>query len=729
MVPAGSFRGKSAVACEDPFAFGQAEAKVGDRLVELPALRFHRGEAFAGARAGAGELCCPVIVKVVQVEKLPDLGEREAETLAAEDELQPPAAAAGEEAFLPPANRGEQRLCLVETQGAGRDAELGAHLADRPQVLGHEISPVSRRMPERWPAVAMQSREKLTFTSTTSVVREICCKFLLARSEGALIQGELDTGQGERVAVSEMQTFDSLRVLTFLRRSALAGTVLVVVLFGLLAWDHLVSRTEMQATRYAELMAEHVQRLVQTQDVVLTAAEEAFSRLADGPDDAAARLFLRRLTHRIEGSVGIAFVRQDGTFAVTSFAPGDANQPQKRQYLQATPPGGIFVDRLRVRPDNVDALVVTRRPEGEAGEQGVWLSAVEIGVVGGFLQAIASGSGEVGTLIRADGAMLVRSIPTEEEIILPPDAPVMQAIMKGGGTFRTVAVADGEERIYAARRVPGTDLFATFGIPMRAVVRDWMLATGAALVVFGALGGAAYMLARSAARRMRAEAAQIANAFDRRLLEEAEKTAAIHATMLRELNHRVKNSLQMIQALIRLQRGKPGGPDLDEVTARVQAIAVIHDLLYQTSGTFDVDFAEMLRRIGASEAIAPPEGRVEVAVEAEPLELDVAIATPLALCAVELLTNATKHAFDEAGGRVTVSLRSRGDGRAVLAIADNGRGLPQEEGRRSGLRVVEALVRQVDGELRVNGDRGARFEIDFPAIPSEERLSAAIAAS
>lgn len=422
-------------------------------------------------------------------------------------------------------------------------------------------------------------------------------------------------------------------------------------------------------------------------------------------------------------------MRQDGRFELTSFASGAESRPREREYLRRTPPGGIFVDRLRHRPHNIDALVVTRRPRGAAGEEGVWLSAVEIGVVDSFLQAIAPGEGEVASLVREDGALLVRSTPTEGTIRLPADSMMMQAIRRGGGTFRSEAVADGENRIYAAKRVPGTGLFATFGIPMRAVIRDWAVVTGIAALVFGALGGAAYMLARSAARRMRAEAAQIALAFDRRLLEEAEKTAAVHKTMLRELNHRVKNSLQMIQALIRLQRGKPEGPDLDEVAARVQAIAVIHDLLYQTSGTFDVDFGEMLRRVGTSEAIAPPEGRIEVVVDAESLELDVGIATPLALCAVELVTNAAKHAYGEGGGRVMVSLRTQGDGHAVLTVADTGRGLPEGPGRRSGLRVVEALVRQVDGTLRVDGDGGARFDIYFPVIPSEERLTAAVAAS
>ncbi len=532
------------------------------------------------------------------------------------------------------------------------------------------------------------------------------------------------------MTASEKQTFDSLWMLTFLRRSALVVAALMAVVFGLLAWDHLVERAEMQATRYAELVAEYMQRLVQTQDVVLTAAEEALARFANGTDDARAHLFLRRLTNRIEGSVGLAFVRQDGAFLFTSFARDTANRPQNRAYLHKTPPGGIFVDRLRVRPQNVDALVVTRRAAGAAGEAGVWLSAVEIGVVDAFLRAIASGRGETASLLREDGTLLVRNREVDRPVTLPADGKMMQVIAeRGSGTFRTVSVIDGVDRIYAMRRVPNTKLYAKFGIPVRAVVRDWALATGVAALVFGAIGGAAYMMARSTARRMRAEAAQVALVFDRRLLEEAEKTAAVHETMLRELNHRVKNSLQMIQALIRLQRGKPEGPNLDEVAARVQAIAVIHDLLYQTSGTFDVDFGEMLRRIGASDAIAPPEGKLEVVVEAEPIELDVAIATPLALCVVELLTNASKHAYGAEGGRVTVTLRSRSDGRAVLAVADTGRGLPEGEGRRSGLRVVEALVRQVDGELTVNCDGGARFEIDFPAIPSEERLAAAMAAS
>jgi two-component sensor histidine kinase len=519
-------------------------------------------------------------------------------------------------------------------------------------------------------------------------------------------------------------------MLKFLRRFALAGTAFLVLVFGLLAWDYTVDRAEVQAQENAALIAEYMQRFVQTQDVMLTAADEALSRFEpDREYERSAHLFLQRLSDRIEGSVGIAFVRSDGAFEVSSFAFPSTGSVGERAYLRETPAGGTFIDRIVTQPQGVDALVVSRRPAGEAGANGVWVSAVDIQVMREFLQRIAAREGEAASVIRDDGVLLARNRTMHGPMALPEDQPMAQAIQDGGGVFRAQAVTDGTTRIYATRKVAGLPLYATFGISLWMVFRDWALATGAAALLFGTIGGAAYLMANSAARRMRAEAAQAASAFDRRLLEEAKKTAALRETMLRELNHRVKNSLGMISALIRLQRGRPNGPDLEEVVARVQAIAAIHDLLYHSAGDFDVDFAELLHRIAESEAVAPPEGPIRVVVDTEPIGLDVGVATPLALCAVELITNASKHAYDGGGGDVTVRLERLDPDRGLLSVSDGGRGLPEGPGRRSGLRVVEELVRQVGGEMTVENRKGAQFEIVFPAVRAEDRVAAALAAS
>lgn len=535
---------------------------------------------------------------------------------------------------------------------------------------------------------------------------------------------------GGLVADQRESRTDALRMVEFLRRFSLLATAFLVAIFGLLAWDYTVERAESRARDSAALVAEYVQRLVQTQDVVLTAADEALSRFVPNRRyERSAHMFLQRLSDRIEGSVGVAYVRSDGAFEVTSFAFPARGSVGDRSYLEETPAGGIFIERIVTKPASVDSLVVARRPAGEAGASGVWVSAVDISVLEQFLRQVPARTGEAASVLREDGLLLARNFSTDGPIQLPMEAPAMEAVREGGGVYWAQATSDGRQRLYATQKVGGLPLYANFGVSLVAIFVDWGLATGAAAILFGAVGAAAYLMARSAEQRMRAETAQAALAFDRRLLEEAEKTAAVRETMLRELNHRVKNSLQMITALIQLQRGRPAGPDLEEITARVQAIAAIHDLLYRSAEDFDVDFAELLRRIAASEAVVPPEGGVEVVVDAEPMSLDVSVVTPLALCAVELVTNACKHAYGGGGGKVEVVLARLDADRGMLRVSDSGDGLPTGRGRRSGLRVVEELVRQVGGEMRVENQGGARFEISFPAMRAEDRVAAALAAS
>ena len=105
--------------------------------VELGALRLHRLQPLAAEGVGGGELRRLPVVDVVELEELADVLEAEAEALALEDQREPGPAAAGVEPLLALADRRDQLLGLVEAQGARRDAEGGAGLADGPEVVGH----------------------------------------------------------------------------------------------------------------------------------------------------------------------------------------------------------------------------------------------------------------------------------------------------------------------------------------------------------------------------------------------------------------------------------------------------------------------------------------------------------------------------------------------------------------------------------------------------------------
>lgn len=214
---------------------------------------------------------------------------------------------------------------------------------------------------------------------------------------------------------------------------------------------------------------------------------------------------------------------------------------------------------------------------------------------------------------------------------------------------------------------------------------------------------------------------------DRKRIEaELAEALAVKEVLLQEVNHRVKNSLQLVTSLLMLQAGQARDPQLRqalmEARGRLSVVASLHQRLYSTSQHDRVDFGDYLRDL-AEETLRSldPSGRVTLAAEVEAgVVVPLQQAVPLALAVSEIITNAVKYAFrDRAGGRVEVTLRQGPEG-ARIEVADDGVGLPEgfDPARSGGLgmKIVTALVRQVRGELELAGDApGARFVIRLPA--------------
>jgi two-component system, sensor histidine kinase PdtaS len=201
--------------------------------------------------------------------------------------------------------------------------------------------------------------------------------------------------------------------------------------------------------------------------------------------------------------------------------------------------------------------------------------------------------------------------------------------------------------------------------------------------------------------------------------------------VIREVHHRVKNNLQTIASLLRLQgRRVPveARRELEEATRRIAAIALVHETLSKESGQ-NVDFAGVGGRLirMVSDGLLHPDSRITLRLDGDPGKLHADLATPLAVVMVELLQNAVEHAFDETGGTVSVSME-RADGRLQMTVADDGKGLPQEfqpANSGLGLQIVVALVEsELGGEFSWGSDGGARFCVDVPTERPAGRLPA-----
>jgi len=203
----------------------------------------------------------------------------------------------------------------------------------------------------------------------------------------------------------------------------------------------------------------------------------------------------------------------------------------------------------------------------------------------------------------------------------------------------------------------------------------------------------------------------------RRILAERE-------VLLREVHHRVKNNIQLISSLLRLQARALADPAarqiLQESQNRIRSMSLIHEKLYKSQDFSRIDFGGYLEDM-VGHLLSLYQGtasRVRSVIEANSVWLDINRAIPVGLIVTELVSNALKHAFPgEREGLVEVSMTDKGDERYALSIRDTGVGLPEafslETLNSLGLQIVSDLVRQIDGRLTIRREGGTAFLIEF----------------
>ncbi len=200
---------------------------------------------------------------------------------------------------------------------------------------------------------------------------------------------------------------------------------------------------------------------------------------------------------------------------------------------------------------------------------------------------------------------------------------------------------------------------------------------------------------------------------------------------IREIHHRVKNNLQTIASLLRLQGRRLSSPEardaLAESERRIRSIAIVHETLSRDAGDV-VRFGEIVRPLVrvVEETVAAPERSIGFSVEGDAGELPGEVATPLAVVLNELMQNAVDHAFPEGRpGRVVVKLGRTVD-HVLVDVSDDGIGLPPafslEESKGLGLSIVLALVTgELDGSIEMRNEHGTTVHVQVPvAMPRVE---------
>ncbi len=207
--------------------------------------------------------------------------------------------------------------------------------------------------------------------------------------------------------------------------------------------------------------------------------------------------------------------------------------------------------------------------------------------------------------------------------------------------------------------------------------------------------------------------------------------------LLKETYHRVKNNMNVIRSLLRLEshdiKDKQSIDKFKKCVNRVDSMSLIHEELYKTKGLSKIDFAEYIKSL-SSHVLKSYEiytDRITLNINVVSVFLGVKNAVPCGLIINELVSNTIKHAFPEnKKGEITISMRRIEDqesmpvqvsqaGKIELVVSDNGIGLPEDldfkNSKSLGLELVNGLTKQLEGTIAIDRSNGTEFKIVFEA--------------
>lgn len=439
---------------------------------------------------------------------------------------------------------------------------------------------------------------------------------------------------------------------------------------------------------------------------------------------------------------------------VTSIWVGDASGRAVVTSRQHPTPALSAADRpyYTVIRDNPDAFYVGLLPDNRYVDEVLINTAQALrasdGAFAGFVQVaispddlrrlyadLMSEDGTVFWLLGPDLVPLLRQPSTSIDLLTAaPTRAAFDAIEgRDEGVVDGLLPIDREPSLFGFHRLATYGGYVVVSAPAREIRSVWVRQAGTyfalsvpALIVIGLLGWIAYR--RTIALRTLVEG------LDRQV---GERTVALEEALehknvlMREVNHRIKNSLQLISSMLNLEISESDDPGVAarfrEVRSRVQTVARLHERLYLGERYDKVALGPYLRAVCSDlqGSVAGAQHRVRLDEE-NAVAVPTNMAVQLGIIISELVINAIKHGYDADGhGVVRVVLRTPVDTTLAVSVVDDGRGLPPDfdiaEAPGLGFQLARALGRQLGSELshRSLEDGGSCFNLRVPLDPQD----------
>lgn len=491
----------------------------------------------------------------------------------------------------------------------------------------------------------------------------------------------------------------------------LLAVLMLAALWGLaslLIWQNYkaaVEAGEARAVSSAQVVAAHIEWMMEASDQALNRIDAALGddRISSSTD---AISDIRKAVGDLPEGFQYSVYDETGRLKYSSVPEAVGIQVSDREYFKRLRDGEAIVisPQLKERLSGEQVFVVARRISRSGQFHGAASIAIPTKAMDEFWSLLELGPHSTVSVIRLDGWLVARHPQVPEAIDLSTTPLFTELLPRAPGGFyhNVTSPADGRSRIVGYRKVDLWPLIATTGIEsgealqiFRGNLRDGLL-VGLPLVAL-LVGGMFWIL-----RLLRADAVR------RGALEQALER---NNFLMREIHHRVKNNLQAVSSLVRLQ---PLPQDRkDDMARRIAAMVAVHEQIYGADQFERVDVAPYVERL-VKEVAEGFRGHVTIETQIEPLTVGPDHAMPLGLIVNEVVTNAFKHAFaNRMDGHLKVNLSVESK-TAVLVIEDDGPGHTPEQRSGMGSRLIDGFVAQLGGTLKTDTGAGTRILISFP---------------
>jgi two-component sensor histidine kinase len=328
-------------------------------------------------------------------------------------------------------------------------------------------------------------------------------------------------------------------------------------------------------------------------------------------------------------------------------------------------------------------------------------------VMSDFWASLELGPGSTVGMMRDDGWLVAR-FPQAKEPQNLGNYVLFTELLKSSptGVYETRSPVDGMDRIVGYRKVPNAPLVVVASVSRSFALAQlqeqmWRLALFLVPLLIG----------------LAALASWVAKLLKRDEMMRQSLSAAVERNnlLMREIHHRIKNNLQSVASLVKLQ------PISDEakaaMSARIGAMSAVHEQAYRSDLYSEVNLREYLQLL-IGNISKSASGNIELDLQLIDATIDRDLAQPLGLVVNEVISNAMKHAFEgRYTGRIVVSLAMIGEDKAELVIHDNGKGHDPAALSSSGMgsKLIRAFAQQLGNDYDYADDNGTRFSIRFAA--------------